>query len=127
MFTNIKTQAFDGDYEIIFSDVFNVYQNKLLITDIIAGFSFEFNFKVNKEIIGSTVTYSGDNETKKVTIDLFNFNNSLGVGLTKPFSILNTDDNKEVLFSIHSKSLSETTPFLQVSITFYLKQNESKG
>lgn len=120
MIISTKTQAYDGDLQIVFSDVFNLYNNKLLIKDV-AGFNFEFNFTVEKDRVGSSLNIKGDDASKTVKIELCNFNNSLGVGTTIPVKLLNLQNNKEILFSIHCKSLSETTAFLQVGINFYLR------
>jgi len=115
-----KTKVFDGDYEILYSKVFNVYQNKLIFKNI-DGFEVTFNFIFDKNKRGGKIGLKGDNDAKKIYINLYNYNNSLGLGSGSPIAIMKTGDNRDVLFSIHVKSLNETTSFLQVSITFYLK------
>lgn len=113
--------VFDGDdYQIIYSADFNIYEDKLLIQKI-AGYDVEFLFKKDSEKKGSPMEMKGDDDAKKITITLYNFNNTLGSGTTKRIPIINTTAGKQVFFSIHAKSLNETTSFLKVSITFYLK------
>lgn len=113
--------AFDGDdYAIVYSADFNIYENKLIIRRI-AGYEIEFFFKKDSEQVGSPIEMKGDDVAKKLTITLYNFNNSLGSGMTKKVPMINLTDGRQIYFSLHAKSLNETTPFLKVSVTFYVK------
>jgi len=121
---NREIKFYDGDYEIIFSNIFNIYDNTLIIEKI-AGFKVEFEFLSDTESAPKIET-SSDNSARIMTIKLFNFNSSLGVGTIKRLPIINleqsqNDQVKQIYFSIHSKSLDNTTGFLQISVTFYLK------
>jgi len=121
---NREIKFYDGDYEIIFSNIFNIYDNTLIIEKI-AGFKVEFKFLSDTESAPKIET-SSDNSARIMTIKLFNFNSSLGVGTIKRLPIINleqsqNDQVKQIYFSIHSKSLDNTTGFLQISVTFYLK------
>jgi len=116
----IPEKIFDGDYEIIYSNVFNVYQNKLTFRKI-DNFEVIFEFIADKSKKHAILEITGDDDSKKVYIKLYNFNNSLGLGTTEPVKFLKTNEGRDILFSIHAKSLNQTTTFLQVSITFYLK------
>ena len=116
-----KIDAHDGGSRIIFSDTFNIYSGKLVLSEIY-GFSFELNFIIDKETQGSSLQINGDIPTKKIGIVFTNFNNSLGVGTTQPVSILKSaENNQELLFSVYARTLNDTTPFLQVTVVFYVK------
>lgn len=110
----------DGDYEIIFSSNFNVYEKRLVIEKI-GGFDFIFLFEKDSTKTGSPIDISGDNTNKIITIKLFNFYNTLGIGTTKIIPIIKLDDGRQIYFSLYAKSLNETTDFLSISVTFYLK------
>jgi len=121
MFNPINLTAKDGDYEIIYSADFNIYENKLSLEKI-EDFSFEFLFQIDSTKKDSPIDIKGDNIEKKIIITLYNFNNSLGVGLTKKIPILSlSSSGKQLYFSLHAKSLNDATPFLKVSLTFYTK------
>ncbi|UMX47748.1 MAG: hypothetical protein L7H18_04895 [Candidatus Nealsonbacteria bacterium DGGOD1a] len=116
-----QIKFFDGDYEILYSGDFNIYENKLVI-DKIAGFSFEFLFTKDSNINGQLpIKIEGDGINKIVKISLVNFDNTLGAGTTKKIPIINTIDSKQIFFSIHAKSLDASSTFLKVSVTFYIK------
>lgn len=110
----------DGDYEILFSSTFNVYEKKLIFEKI-GDYTFIFQFEKDSTKQGSPLNISGNDEGKIATITLVNFYNPLGVGTIKMVPILKTQEGKQVYFSIYAKSLNETTEFLEVSVTFYLK------
>jgi len=114
-------KVFDGDYKIIYSRDFNIYENKLTINSI-RGFLIEFIFEKDPTTLGlPPLKIEGDNTNKKVKIILTNFNNTLGAGTTKRIPIINSEDGSQVYFSIHAKSLDENSSFLKVSVTFYSK------
>ena len=111
----------DGSDKIIFSRDFNIYENELSLKPIY-GFTFEFKFQKDSTKKTGLIQIDSDNSIKKITIELINFNNSLGVGTTRKIPVINVDNSdKKVYFSIHVKSLNETTDFLKVSLTFYLR------
>lgn len=119
MINQSEIQVFDGDYEILYSGDFNIYENKLILK--IVGFEFEFQFVYDSTKQGAPLEINGDNSTKKINIRLINFNQSLGVGTVKKIPIVTLNDGRQIFFSIHAKSLNESTSFLKVSITFYIK------
>lgn len=114
----MEIKAFDGQAEIIYSNTFNIYENILRVKPI-DDFEIIFTFLEDLSKKESSISLNGDNTNKKLTINLINFNNVLGIGTTRKLTILRTDDNKDIYFSIHAKSLNETTSFKQVSVTFY--------
>lgn len=116
--TDQNLKVFDGSYQIFYSGVFNIYENKLIL-DQIEGFKFIFEFKEDKSKKDQSIEFTGNNDQKIVSITLTNFNNVLGIGTTKKLEILTDDDNKKIFFSLHVKALNETTSFKQISITFY--------
>lgn len=123
---NTKIKIFDGEYEIIYSGVFNIYNNILKIEGIKdIDYSFEFVFKIDLENITSRSETSGDDVNKNVLITFYNFNNQLGVANSKIIPIL-TDDvrKKNTFFSIHVRSLGQDSSFLQVVVSFYMKNYE---
>lgn len=110
----------DGDYEILFSSTFNVYEKKFTIGNI-GGFTFVFQFEKDPEKPGAPMEISGNDAQKTITVKLFNFYNPLGMGTTKMIPILKLSDGRQIYFSLYAKSLNETTDFLSISLTFYLK------
>lgn len=119
-----QIKYYDGDYEIIFSEIFNIYENKLVIQKI-ENFEFTFLFEDDLSNKQSLININGDNNTKKVIIKLTNFKNTLGIATTKKLQILSVDkENKKIFFSIHVKSLNESNSFKEVSITFYKRYEE---
>lgn len=118
MIDSTKIKALDGDYEIIYSGDFNVYENKLTITGVL-DLTFIFLFEKNIEKTNPHYEVKGDGKT--ITMKMFNFSNTLGAGTTNILPIASASDGRKLSFSVHTKSLSETTSFLKVSLTFYLK------
>lgn len=114
---NIQTIGFDGNNEIIFSQSFNVYENKLVIPDFL-GRSFKFIFetsepeKTQKDI---DIVWEGNEAT--VTISK-KFRNVLGSGNAKKLTILRTGDQKEILLSIFGQQIG-TGDLLNVTVNFY--------
>lgn len=123
MFKDPNTKIYDGDYEVIFSDSFNVYENRLLIKDSgIAGYSFEIIFdKEQFSALQGGIFSEANNEEKKITITIKKFRNNLGAGSTGKLPIINLEDGRKIFFSIYGKSLSNETDFLNVTVSFYLK------
>ncbi len=111
-------KVFDKDYEIIFSDTLNIYNNQLNLKNA-GGIDFEFNFITKPDSKESS--FDAKYVNKIFTINLYNFRNSLGIGTTKPYSLLKLNTGQEIYFSLHAKSLSETTDFIQVTLCLYKK------
>lgn len=121
MFINTKTQAFDGDYQIIFSDTFNLYENRLILTDIV-GYTFEVIFdKEDFNLTTTGISSQADEVNKKVIITVKNFRNQLGAGSTNKLPIINLQDGRKVFFAVYGKSLSKEIDFLHITVNFYLK------
>lgn len=118
----IDAKVFDGEYEIIYSRNFNIYENELLI-DSIRGFKFKFIFEKStaEQLPGALpIEFSGGD--KMMTVRLRDFRNTFGVGTTNKVNVLNLEDGKKIFVSIYAKSLDATkNDFLNVSLTFYLK------
>jgi hypothetical protein len=116
-----ELRAFDGEYEIIFSETFNLYENKLIISGIL-GFTFDLIF-IKDEVNSKPHFESKSNDIKKhITVSFFNFNNPLGVGTTQKNPILEIkDEGKKIYMSIFVRSISPESSFLQVGVTFYKK------
>ncbi len=117
-----QPQIFDGDYQVFYSQDFNIYENRLILRNI-AGFEFEFEFIIDTTKIGSPMEIKdvSSDTSKKLNIKLYNFNNSLGVGTVNRIPVITLTDRRQIYFSVHAKSLNETTKFMKVSLTFYLK------
>lgn len=118
MIDSSKIKAFDGDYEIVYSGDFNVYENKLKVSGIL-DLVFEFLFEKNTE--KPNPHYEVKGEGKNITMKLYNFSQNFGAGTTNILPIATASDGRKFFFSIHTKSLSENTSFLKVSLTFYFK------
>lgn len=113
-----KIKVLDGDFEIIYSGDFNIYENKLTLSGVL-DLTFIFLFEKNLQKTNPSYVIKGTD--KIITITLFNFYQTLGVGTPNILPIATTGDGKTLYFSIHVKSLAETTTLLKISLTFYLK------
>lgn len=115
----MEITAYDGDYEIIFNGVFNIYENKLTVKNLM-GFEFVFEFTTDSGSQSKWEIMPGEKE-KSAIIKLTNFKKPLGIGMIKKIPILTLETGHDLYFSLHSKSLNDTTSFIQVSLTFYKK------
>ncbi len=120
-----EIQAFDNDYRVFYSQTINIYSNKLLLKKIY-WYDFIFSFQKDESTTETGISIIPNDESKSVAVNLKNFSSSLWVWTTIPIQILEltADDSKTeraVYFSVFARSLSETIPFLQVTITFYAK------
>ena len=116
----IKSLGFDGDDQIIFSNSFNIYKNKLTITPF-EGQNFIFVFQKTEPAEGQkdiTFTAGGVNELV-VTLSK-KFRNSLGSISSEKLTVLNTD-NGQVLFSIFGQELGENN--LHITVSVYFRSN----
>jgi hypothetical protein len=121
MLISTKTQAFDGDYQIIFSDTFNLFENRLVLVNIV-GYTFEFLFDQGSfDQANSSISSAADDKNKKVTINIKNFRNQLGAANLNKIAILSLGDGRNIYLSIFGKSLQAESNLLQVTINFYLK------
>lgn len=115
-----EIKRFDGTDEIIFSGIFNVYENKLIINNIL-GFNFTFDFETTEPKEGQKdIDIKGEN--KNVTL-IFSrkFRNTLGSGTTKKMPLVKFDNNKLLLFSIYGSTVGSDSSALNVALTFYLR------
>lgn len=115
-----EIKRFDGTDEIISSGVFNVYENKLIINNIL-GFNFTFDFETTEpKESQKDIDIKGEN--KNVTL-IFSkkFRNTLGSGTTKKMPLVKFDNNKLLLFSIYGSTVGNDGGALNVTITFYLR------
>ena len=112
----------DGDYEIVYSNIFNIYNKKLSLQEI-GGFNINIEFikTIESEKRNIEVKNGEDPSKKEINIKLTNFDNTLGVATTTLVPILDLVGGKKLYFSIHAKSLNKEIDFLQVSLTFYLR------
>ena len=123
MINNSEFQIYDGDYEIVFSNTFNLYEDKLSVKPI-RWYEVEFIFLKDSNQNGSLVNFESDSNSNKIKVLLTNFNNSLGTWTTKKISLMTFwewNDKKEIFFSLFGSSLNESTTFLQVTLTLYVK------
>lgn len=117
--------SYDNDYRIIYSETANIYSNKMLVKEIY-WYDFTFNFQKDEVMTETWIGIIPNDDNKTVIINLKNFSSPLGVWTTIPIQILSLtpDDSpneRAVYFSVFARSLSDTTSFLQVTITFYAK------
>lgn len=117
---------YDWEYKILLSKTCNVYSNELKINSIY-WYDFIFEFEKNNEMPNNSwMQIIPNDEDKKIIIKLTNFTNPLWTWTTERVMILSLTPEdwvteKEVFFSVYAKSLTETTSFLQVTITFYAR------
>ncbi|MFA5132452.1 MAG: hypothetical protein WC444_03985 [Candidatus Paceibacterota bacterium] len=116
-------KLYDGDDEIVYSGVFNVYENSLRIESLY-GFNFKFLFEEKLPPLPST--NSKDiaivSEEKDITIT-FNhkIRNTLGGGTSNKVSVVNFNNGKTLLFSVYSSVIGDNTPALNLTVTFYMR------
>ena len=121
MFLNTSTKVYDGDYEILFSDSFNIYENRLIINNFLS-YSVEFVFddaQFDKE--GGNISVLGDEQNKKITVSVKNFRNTLGSSSSIKLPMINLQDGRKIYLSVYGKSISTNSSFLNITINFYLK------
>ncbi len=116
----LGVKAFDGDSQIIYSEDFNIYENKLVLENIL-GSKFILTFIKEKGTEKPSFEVSGSEGNKEINIVFTNFINAFGVATTSKIPITKTTNQQTLYFSVHAKSLAETTTFLKISVTFYLK------
>lgn len=120
--------VYDGEYEIIFSEVFNLYEGSLKIKNLLPELTLEFNFLDDIENKSSHFEGKTDLIKKIFIFDFYNFKNPFGVGTTKPVEISSIKEkiagvsvDKKMFISLMARTLSSETSFLQVTITLYKK------
>ncbi len=114
MIQNIEAK--DGEYEIVYSNIFNIYDDRLRIT--INGLKIVLIFE-EKE--GENPIYSIKGGTEESTITLVNMRNPLGSAMTERAPIISLEDGRKIYISLYAQSVGGNTKCLQVSITFYKK------
>lgn len=112
-----KTIAYDGNEEIIYSGTFNVYENELTIDFLEKKFIliFEKTEPAEKQV---DLSLSWEGNTATVVLSK-KFRNSLGSGTSSKIPVLNTQDDKQILFSVFGQQFGEDG--LSVVVNFYLK------
>lgn len=131
MLNNRLVRIFDGNYEIVYSETFNVFNSTLLIS--FAGLNYIFNFPAN--VVGGqphiNVTYNG----ATATIVLNNFRQPTGASSAFPYLVwqgmrlsgVGNNDNtlKRIYFSVKSVALTaQPNAPLEVTITFYSQDQQ---
>lgn len=125
----------NGEYTILFSETFNMYENTLSISGLFK-INMLFSFEEDKNIKTSKLDIVADSGLVKFTF--FNFHkNPLGVCTTDVVkingamyseieSIVDGEKstpigNKQLYFSAHVKNISEASKFFMFSLSFYIK------
>lgn len=120
----INIKRFDGNDEIVFSEVFNLYENTLSIKDLY-GFNFTFVFEDNLPALPSALPQKDvaiNGQGKDVTITFSaKLRNTLGSGTSTKIPIVTFKDGKSLLFSVYSSKVGDNTSALNVSVSFYLR------
>jgi hypothetical protein len=110
--------ASDGNTEIIFSQTFNIYENKLIInpfSDINVTFEFVDLLSVATE---SSIQLKAIDK-KNLHVKLTNFTNVLGIGTTNRTNFFTSSNNENISFSIYAKTLDPAVSLRIVTVTFY--------
>lgn len=123
MIDNSKFEVYDWDYEIVYSNTFNIYDWKLSIWKI-WGYNLIFLFQKWSELENPISIKEIDNST--IEIHVINFWSALGSWTISRASIMTIkQDNeigKEVFFSLYGSRLeNDKTDLLQVTITLYVR------
>jgi hypothetical protein len=108
--------GFDGNDEIVYSESFNVYEDRLTINFLDRIFKFVFE---NTEPEKNKPDINFDWNDKEATVSVNKkFRNNLGAGTTEKMSILTTSDSKEILFSIFGQQVGNSK-LIHITINFY--------
>jgi len=112
--------AYDDKDKIIFSKSFNVYENKLIIPNLL-DFKFEFIFekKDPKKDQKDVLVQKGENKEIIITFSK-KFRNSLGSSTSKKISILKINSDKKILFSVFGQQIGDGD-CLHITVSFYLR------
>lgn len=115
--TNI--QIFDGDYEILYSESFNVYENKLIIKNFLDK-EFVYIFETEDRIEDhQDINVKWEDKIAIITLSK-KFRNALGSGTLSKLKILKNQENqKDIYMSVYGSSFSDKN--LNVVINFYTK------
>lgn len=112
-------EFYDGtNTRIVFSNTFNVYEDRLIIRPIY-GFTLVFVFEIDPTNPDSRLKSTGNSTNKSITITLTNFSNSLGTGTTTKLPIITTNQGKQVYYSVYVSSLGGNSTLKQVTVTLF--------
>jgi hypothetical protein len=116
---NTESLGKDGDDEIIFSQSYNLYENKLTIENIFDVKLFIFFETKDPEEGQVDIDVVADNVEKVSKITLSNkFRNTLGSMTTEKLHIMDMDDPKvSILFSIYGQRVGDVG--LVVTVNLY--------
>jgi len=117
-------QYFDWSYKILETKTFLCYEDKFSIDKILwKKFIFQF---IDKEAEKQRIFIKPiKTDSTEVKIELYNFNNTLGLWTTDKFKIWNLDNWDSLYFGIYSKNVWES--FRHITICFYSKQITKDG
>lgn len=124
-FFNQRPVLKDGNSEIIFSGVFCLNQNKLIIEGI-ARFTLEFEFKNdsnrgNGEFLTEVVG-------EKLKIYMFNFRNPLGNTTKEPVPLLNIADDPalgsgQIYMAFKVRTMEQSVSIIEFTLTLTYSRN----
>lgn len=114
------TTFFDGEDEIIYSNSFNIYENKLIIKDFL-GFTINFIFAKEEPKEGQRdMEFSGNGKIATVKFSK-KIRNTLGSGNTSKFPLVKFEDGRKLFFTLYGSGIGNESDALNVTVTFYLK------
>ena len=120
---NPETKIYDGEYEIIFSESFNIYEDELIIQDFL-GFKFFFDFETKDPEEGQQdIAFEPGKEVKEFHIKVSKkFRNTLGSANSSKLKIfnLNDEENRSIYFTIYGQQVGSNNT-LNITLTFYVK------
>lgn len=119
-----QIKQYDGDDEIVFSGIFNIYDNKITIENIL-GYKFVFTFdeQLNNEQPPKDIAVAPlEGEIGAlVKLSAKIRNSSIGSGTTNKNEIVNFEDGRKLLWSMFVQTIGNDKHALNVSLTFYLR------
>ncbi len=107
----------DGDDEIIYSQSFLVYENKLTINFLEK--KFVFNFETTEPVENQKDINITWEESDCLIVLSKKFRNSLGAGTTNKLKMLKVGNSKNICISMFGQQFGENS--LNVTINFYIK------
>lgn len=114
-------KIFDGTDEIIFSETVNIYDNKLILKNIL-GFTLNFEFeKGDPKERQKDIEIKGEDKEANLIFSK-KFRNTLGSGTVNKMQLVKFDDGKILLFSIYGSVIGSQNDALNVTISFYLRK-----
>ena len=122
---NQTVKKFDGSDEVVFSGAFNVYDNELVIKDLL-GFNFKFVFEASlltlpPDTPQKDISAIGEGKDVTITLSAKIRKSAIGSGTTQKNQIIEFSNGKKLFWSMFVQPIGNDERALSVVVTFYLR------